>query len=92
MNDTEKKLSLLSRLDIITQNDYHNNQYDDYCFYDVNFILINNVYYYIKSSESLKIILEDNYFHCIIINENTSNRNDFEIKYSDINDILIKLR
>lgn len=92
MNDMEKKFSLLSQLDVIAQNNYSNDTYCEYCFYDVKFIVINHVYYYIKLFESLKIQLEENYLHCIIIPDCDSYvKHDFEIKYSEIDEIIIQI-
>lgn len=89
MNDVEKKFSLLSELDNIAQNDNINDIYKEYCFDNVRFILINDVYYYIKAYEKLKIQLEDSYLHCIIIS-NGDNKHKFEVKYNKINKILIQ--
>lgn len=91
MNDIEKKFSLLSQLDIIAQNNYNNNTYCEYYFYDIKFIVINHVYYYIKSFETLKIQLEEDYLHCVILSDDSEFRHDFEIKYNEINEIIIQV-
>lgn len=90
MNDIEKKFSLLSQLDIITQNNYINNTYCEYCFNNIKFIVINHVYYYIKSLNKVKMQLEDDYLHCIVINDDDF-KYDFEIKYDKIQEIIIQI-
>lgn len=90
MNDIEKKFSLLSQLDIITQNNYINNTYCEYHFDNIKFIVINHVYYYIKSLSQVKIQLEDDYLHCIVI-INDDVKYDFEIKYDKIQEIMIQI-
>lgn len=90
MNDIEKKFSLLSQLDIITKNNYINNTYYEYCFNNIKFIVINHVYYYIKSLYQVRIQLEDNYLHCIVV-MNDDDKYDFEIKYDKIQEIIIQI-
>lgn len=90
MNYTEKKLSLLSQIDVIAQNDYINDTYQEYCFHGIKFIVINHVYYYFKSYEEVRIQLEKNHLHCVVLSIDNY-KHDFEIKYSDINDIMIQI-
>ena len=91
MNDTEKKFTLLSQLDIIMDNNYNNNQYYQYCFHDIRLIAINRVYYYIKSIEYLSVQLHSHFMECNIICDGKT-RHAFDVNYCDIDEVIIQIR
>lgn len=86
MND--KILQLITKIDTIQLNNNINTDIGcKFCFNNIQYVTINNVYYYLDSEDILTITLQPEYIQFCIEN---NKKYYFEIRYCHINNIILQ--
>ena len=91
MQEDNKKLSLLTCLDNILQNNFVNNEIVDYEFYSMRTLIVNHVVHDV-SDNIVKFILYLDELLIEIYKEDNGDCNSYSLPYSFIDEIYIILR
>ena len=89
MQETDKKLSLLSRLDTILQDDFVNNEVSEYEFCSMRTLIVNHVTHDVKGNIVNIILYLDELL--IEISEENGKSHSYSLPYNFIDEIYIIL-